>query len=80
VNEKYILGCTFFSNLLSTCAIFSQVLQHNNLLRTMQELNKLSSKSPQHWHTYSATLKSITEEDGSKVYQQQPLQHFAEAE
>jgi len=46
----------------------------------MQELNKLSSKSPQHWHTYSATLKSITEEDGSKVYQQQPLQHFAEAE
>ena len=89
VNAKYILGCAFFSDLLSPCAIFSKVLQNDtldilgaftSLLRTVQELNKLSSKCPQHWHTYSATLKSMTEEDGKKVYQQHVLHSFAEAE
>ena len=79
VNAKYIVGCAFFSDLLSPCAILSKVLQHDSLdileaftslLRTVQELKKLSSKSPQHWRTYSATLKNITEEDGKKVYQE----------
>jgi len=87
VNAKYIPGCAFLSDLLSPCTISSTVLQPNSLdilgaftslLRTIQELNKLSSKFPQHRHTYSARLKSITEEDSSKVFQQQPLQHFAE--
>lgn len=80
LNAKYVLGCAFFSDLLSPCAVLSKILQNDSLdilcaftslLRTVQELNKLSSKSLQHWHTYSATLKSITEEDGNKCYQQQ---------
>lgn len=31
VNAKYILGCAFFSDLLSPCAIYSKALQHNSL-------------------------------------------------
>ena len=80
VNAKYILGCAFFCELLSPCAIFSKVLQHDSLdilgaftslLRTIQELDKLSSKSLKHWHTYSTTCKSVTTDDDKKFYQQQ---------
>ena len=69
-NAKYILGCAFFSDLLSPCAVFSKVLQNDSLdilgafislVRTVQELNKLSSKPLQQWPTYSTTLKSITQ-------------------
>jgi hypothetical protein len=54
LNAKYVLGCAFFSDLLSPCAVLSKVLQNDSLdilgaftslLRTEQELNKLSSKS-----------------------------------
>lgn len=88
-NAKYILGCAFYSDLLSPCALYSKVLQNDSLdilgaftslLRTVQELNKLSSKSLQQWPTYSSTLKSITQEDGKQLYQQQLLKNFAEAE
>ena len=53
-NTKYILGCAFIGDFLSPCALLSQVLQQDsldilgvfsNLLCTMQELKKLSSKS-----------------------------------
>ena len=88
-NAKYILGCTFFSDLLSPCALFSKVLQNDSLdilgaftslLHTVQELSKLSSKTLQQWPTYSSMLKSITQEDGNKLYQQQLLRNYAEAE
>ena len=88
-NVKYIFGCTFYGDVLSPCAVFSKVPQNDSLdilgaftslLHTVQELRKLSSKSLQQWPTYSSTLKSITREDGNKLYQQQLLRNFAEAE
>lgn len=88
-NAKYILGCAFFCDLLSPCAVFSKILQQDtldilgaltSLLRTVQELNKLSSRSLQQWPTYSATLTNITQEDGSNFYQQQILRNLPEAE
>ena len=58
LNAKYVLGCAFYCDILSPCAIFSEVLQQDtlvepltSLLRTVQEINKLSSKDLQHWPT-----------------------------
>ena len=88
-NAKYILGCAFFCDLLSPCAVFSKVLQQDtldilgaftSLLRTVQELTKLGSRSLQQWPNYTATLKNITREDGSNFYQQQILRNLPEAE
>ena len=51
-NAKYILGCAFFCELLSPCAVFSKILQQDtldilgaftSLLRTVQELTKQDS-------------------------------------
>ena len=81
-DAKYILGCAFFSDLLSPYAVLSKVLQQDSLdilrgfsslLRTMQELQKLCSKSFDQWPTYSSVLKSITQEDGNHLYQQTAL-------
>ena len=41
---------------------------------------KLSSKSLQQWPNYSATLKNITQKDGSNFYQQHILRNLHEAE
>ena len=88
-NAKYILGCAFFCDLLSPCAVFSKILQQDtldilgaftSLLRTVQELAKLSSRSLQQWPNYSATLKNITQKDGSNFYQQHILINLPEAE
>ena len=88
-NAKYVLGCAFFSDLLSPCAVFSRVLQQDkldilggftSLLRTVNEVNKLSSKSLDHWPTYSSVLKTLGDEDGKKLYQLQELKGFSEAE
>ena len=64
-----------------SCAIFSKV-DHlhilggfTSLLRTFQELNKLSSKSLQQWHHYSSTLNAIKE----NTYQGQSLIHVTES-
>lgn len=46
----------------------------------MQELTKLSSRSLQQWPNYSATLKNITQEEGSNFYQQHILRNLSEAE
>ena len=79
-DAKYILGCAFFSDLLAPCAIFSKVLQTDSLdiltaftslLRTVQEVDKLCSKTLKQWSTYSATCDNVTEENGEKMYQQQ---------
>lgn len=88
VDAKYVLGCAVFVDLLTPCAIFSKVMQSNDLdvlgaftslLRTVKEINKLSSKSLQQWSTYAATLKKLTEEDGEMVYQCQTLKKFEQA-
>ena len=42
-------------------------------------LAALSSKSLEHWPTYTATLKKLTEEDGEMVYQCQTLKKFEQA-
>ena len=69
IDAKYLLGCAFFVNLLSPCAIFSKVLQEDDidileaftiLLRTVKDVNKLSDKLLEHWKTYSTTIKNIT--------------------
>lgn len=88
VDAKYLLGCSFFIDLLLPCSIFSKVMQEDDLdvlgaftslLRTVKELNKLSSKGLEHWPTYSATLKKLTEENRKTVYQLQALTHVARA-
>lgn len=67
IQAKYILGCAVFVDLLLPCAIFSKVMQNdeidilcalNSLLKTVQETNKLSSKPLNQWPTYVATQRS----------------------
>ena len=59
LDAKYLLGCAVFVYDLTPCAIFSKVLQSNeldilaaltNLLRTVKETEKLLSA----WPVYSA--------------------------
>ena len=66
VNAKYLLGCAFYVDLLSPCAVFSKVLQSDNLdvlaafmslLRTVKEINKLSSLPLEKWPIYASTLR-----------------------
>ena len=88
VDAKYVLGCAFFVDLLSPCAIFSKVMQSDDLdvlaaftslLRTVKEVNKLSSKSLDQWPTFAATLQKINLEDGKRVYQCQTLRNYDQA-
>ena len=60
VDAKYLLGCDFYIDLSSPCAIFSKVMQEDDLdvlgaftslLRTVKEVNKLSSKPLEQWRT-----------------------------
>ena len=82
VNAKYLLGCAFFIDLLSPCAIFSKVMQEDNLgaftslLHTVKEVNKLSSKPLEQWRTYCAILTKLC--DGNN-YQCQELRNFSQA-
>ena len=50
-----------------------------SLLRTVKEVNKLCSKSPDQWPMYSATLQKIKEKDGERVYQCQELHRYDQA-
>ena len=50
-----------------------------SLLRTVKEVNKLSSKPLDQWPTYAATLQKIILEDEKRVYQCQILRHYDEA-
>ena len=89
LDAKYLLGCAVFVDILSPCAIFSKVLQSNeldilaaltNLLRTVNETDKLSSLPLAQWPMYSATLKKVEDENGKKIYQCQQLKWFSEAQ
>ena len=89
INGKYILGCAVFVDLLLPCAIFSKVMQSdeidilgalNSLLKTVQETEKLASRPLNQWPTFSATLKKFTEEDGIKSYQCQEVKLLSQAE
>ena len=66
---KYLLGCALFIDLLTPCSIFSKEMQSddvdilsalNSLLRSIKEIDKLSSKSLDQWPTYVATLKKVS--------------------
>ena len=85
VDAKYLLGCAFFIDLLSPCAIFSKVMQEDDLdvlgaftslLRTVKEVNKLSSKPLEQWRTYYATLKKLSDDNS---YQCQELRNLSQA-
>lgn len=78
VNAKYILGCAAFVDLLTPCSIFSKSMQSDDLdilaaishlIKTLNETNKLTSKSLEQWKTYSDTLKKVQDEKGQSVYQ-----------
>ena len=92
IDAKYLLGCAFFVDLLSPCAIFSKVLQEDDidileaftsLLRTVKDVNKLSDKPLEQWKTYSTTIKKVTTTiSGGKVennYQCQGLHNLTQA-
>ena len=85
VDAKYLLGCAFFTDLLSPCAIFSKVMQEDSLdvlgaftslVRTVKEVNKLSSKPLEQWRTYCTTLTKLS--DGNS-YQCQELRNLSQA-
>lgn len=87
-NGKYLLGCALFVDLLTPCTILSKVMQSNDLdilaaitslLRSVKEVDKLSSTPLDRWPTYAATLLKCTENDGATFYQSQELKQFATA-
>ena len=72
-DAKYVLGCAVFTDLLTPAAIFSKVMQSDeldilaaftSLLRTIMETKKLKSLPLEQWPVYAPTLKSIKEENG----------------
>ena len=85
----YLLGCTLFADLLTPCSILSKVMQSDDLdilavlssfLRSVKEIDKLSSSSLERWPTtYAATLSKCSETDGAVAYQSQKLKGFLEA-
>ena len=88
VDAKYLLGCGFFVDLLSPCAIFSKTMQSDNLdilgaltslLRAVKETNKLCSKALSQWPTYSATVNKVVEDGGGPEYQNQELKKYSQA-
>ena len=89
LDAKYLLGCAVFIDILTPCAVFSKVLQSNDLdiltaltslLQTMKEIEKLSSLPLVEWPMYSSTLKKLQDDNNKKVYQCQALNRFEEAE
>ena len=70
-----MLGCAVLSDCLTPSAIFSKVMQSDeldilaaltSLLQTTKETEKLSSPPLAQWPVYSATLKNIKEENMQK--------------
>ena len=64
-------------DLLTPCTVLSKVMQSNDLdilaaitslLRSVKEVDKLSSTPLDRWPTYAATLLKCTENDGATFY------------
>ena len=88
INGKYLLGCALFVDLLTPCTILSKVLQSDDLdilpvltslLRSVKEVDKLSSTHLDRWPTYAATLLKCTNDNGAISYQSQELVQFEAA-
>ena len=87
MDAKYLLGCALFTDLLLTCATLSKSMHADqldvlgslsNLLRTLKETKKLSTRPLEQWPTYATTMK-ITDKNEEKVYQGQVLKKFIQA-
>ena len=85
INAKYLLGCALCVNLLNPCTILSKVMQSDDLdilavltslLRSVKEVDKLSSTHLDRWPTYAATLLKCTNNNGAISYQSQELVQF----
>lgn len=68
LDEKYLLGCAAFVDILTTYAVFSKVMQSDelnivgaliSLVQTMKETEKLQSLLFCEWPSYSATLMKV---------------------
>ena len=78
-----------FSQIFCYLALFfSRVMQEGDvdvlgafscLVRTVKEVEELSSKGLEHWPTYSAVLKKLTNSDGETEYQLQTLTRVVQA-
>ena len=88
VDAKYLLGCALFTDLLTPCAILSKAMQKdelnilgalNGLLRTVKEIDKLSTRCLSSWTMYAATLSKIEEKEGEVTYQKQTLKNYSSA-
>lgn len=89
-DAKYVLGCAFFVDLLTSCSIFSKSMQADDLdilaaldclIRALKEINKLHSMPLSEWPTYSTTINRIQlDEEGEYTYQGQVLSCFSAAQ
>ena len=88
-NAKYILGCALFSDILTPCSIFSKVMQNDevdimaaltDLIKTLREMETLSSKPLNQWPTYSATKRKFTKQGDKMLYQSQEVKSYGQAE
>ena len=82
---QYVVGCAVFVDLLTPCAIFSKVMQVDeidilgaltSLMKTIKETDKLKSRPLKEWPTYAALKKKLKREDGKIEYQAQELRPF----
>ena len=88
---KYLLGCVFFVDLLSPCAIFSKVMQSDDLdvlsaftslLHTVKEVNGLrmcKTTKPVANICINATENYCKLKDGKRVYHLQVLSNYDQA-
>ena len=87
IQGKYVIGCAIFIDSLVHCAIFSKVMQFDeidilgvltSLLKIIKETDKLKSKSLEEWPTIAGIKKKFRNEDGKVTYQNQELSGFDE--
>ena len=87
-NAKYLLGCTLFTDILTPCSVFSKVMQNDEadivaaltgLIKTLCEMETLSSKPLTQWPTYSATKRKFTKQGDKMMYQSQEVKSYGQA-
>lgn len=75
-DAKYVLGCAVFIDILTPSAIFSKVMQSDeldilaalsSLLRTIKETEKLRSLPLAQWPVYSATQERERRERAKSI-------------
>ena len=85
MDSKYVLGCAIFVDVPSPCVILSKVMQYDHLtplcssLKSIKEIDKLSSTPTTQWSTYASTISKCSTNDTNTVYQTQNLKCYDEA-